>query len=158
MSDISIALDEANQLSFDVDIQGAKVEDTAARFIVGNAKDNMALSFPGIMKEGSVTVDVPVLAGVMEPGTRDCSLEFVIEGNRFFSPVKASVDFVLPVKVEAGLNKQASQAPKITAPVVTKIKVQKIAGTPKEAQAAPVGGLVKQLALLKELGRLQKPK
>lgn len=101
MGDISILLDEKKTLQFDVELQGIKTNKLQSRFIVEG--DELSLSFDGKFDNDTVTFNIPILAQVLEPNTYKCRLECIVEGEKFFTPIESDVEFILPVKVRAGL-------------------------------------------------------
>lgn len=102
MSDIEILLDEENTLQFEVEIQGISTKRLDSRFVV-ETPNNMDLSFDGSFEDGKVKVAIPILAQVVEADTYKCRLEFILEGEKYFAPMETEIDFIMPVKVRAGL-------------------------------------------------------
>jgi len=112
MSEIEILLDEENTLSFDVEIQGISTKNIKSRFVVETG-EQIDLSFDGKLEGGTVEVVIPILADLVEPGYKQCRLEIIAEGERFFIPLVTDVELVMPMKVRAGLqgNRQARKIP-----------------------------------------------
>jgi len=112
MSDISILLDEQNQLKFDVEVQGVSSSSIQPRFII--EADNMDLSFNGKFDNNQVTVDLPILAKALQTQQYNCRLEFVVEGEKFFRPMEATLDAVMPTRIRAGIANNNVSIPRQT--------------------------------------------
>ncbi len=137
MADIRILLDEQQQLTFDVEVQGVSSSRIQPRFIIET--DEMDISFSGKMIDGQVTVELPILSKTLETTEYNCRLEFIVEGEKFFTPMQATLDAVLPVKVRAGINSNTVVESKtdISVSAVT-INKPKITESPKKAVQKPV--------------------
>lgn len=132
MADIRILLDEQQQLTFDVEVQGVSSSRIQPRFIIET--DAMDISFHGKMIDNVVTVDLPILSKTLETTEYNCRLEFVVEGEKFFTPMEATLEAVLPVKVRAGINSNTVVESKSNISVSSvKINKPKVSTKPKKA-------------------------
>lgn len=102
MDTIELKLDEDNELSFSVVIEGTRGEPAKVRFVIED--NNMSVAFPGHTdSSGEVKVDVPSLKKIMSEGTYKGKLEVIAE-DRFFEPLKFNVDLKQSLKVEATIS------------------------------------------------------
>lgn len=149
METIPLALDENNDLTFQVVIQGAQERASSVRFVLEG--DRGALhSFKGDRTEGDkVQVVVPPLKPVMGEGVRQAWLEVIAE-ERFFIPLRLQVDLKESVKVVAASvvvvneSKRAPQQAGASATLLTKPvqkvkseRVAEVADKPKKAELKP---------------------
>jgi len=98
-NNITLVLDEQQSLEFDVDVQGVTTDNVDVRFVLESR--NINFSFPGKLNDGVVTIDIPILSKYLKPDTYNGKLEFVFEGQKYFSPMEAKVELIQPVKVKA---------------------------------------------------------
>jgi HK97 family phage prohead protease len=122
MSTVELLLDEQTELKFDMEIQGADARKALPRFVIET--DKMDLSFSGKMDGDTVVFDIPILANTLETNQYKCRLELVVEGDRFFTPMEATLDALLPVKVRAGLKGNKKVVEKKKNILVTGVKVK----------------------------------
>jgi hypothetical protein len=135
MSDISIRLDEQEELDFDISINVAsnnvnETKDVKVRFIV---EDNgINYTFDGYKKEGGgYGVRIPVMEKRMDAGNKSCILE-VICNNRYFPAWSGKVNFEKSIKVEAApVVKQQNTQPEV--------RVEGISKTFKDPEPVLVG-------------------
>jgi len=101
METIELNISEHNSLAFDVEITGISTDKVDVRFVVES--NNMDLSFQGKMENNSVTVDIPILSNIIKPDAYKGRLEFVLEGEKFFTPVETIVELIQPVSISASV-------------------------------------------------------
>jgi hypothetical protein len=102
METLELSLNETQELSFDVDIQGITNEKVDVKFIIET--DGMDLSFEGKMESGNVIVDLPILSETLKPKTYQAKMAFIIEGVRYFEPMRVMVDMIQPISITASVN------------------------------------------------------
>jgi len=120
MDTIELKLDEDNELSFSVVIEGTRGEPAKVRFIIED--NDMSLAFPGKAdSHGEVKVDVPSLKKMMNEGTYKGKLEVIAE-ERFFEPLKFNVDLKQGLKVEAAISTDKKRSSGVTVSAKTSIK------------------------------------
>lgn len=94
---IELDLEENNDLSFKVSIQGATQKPSAFRLIC--EADEMSFGFNGkVDDEGNVAFVIPAMKKhLSHESIYSCAVEVLIEG-RFFRPIKFDVKFKQPMK------------------------------------------------------------
>ena len=124
MSDISVRLDEQEELDFDISINVAsnnidEQRDVKVRFIVEDGGINYTFNARK-KEEGGYSVRIPVMEQKMHSGDKNCSLE-VICNNRYFPAWQGVVNFEKSVKVEAAIVRvNKKKEPEIKVESVTK--------------------------------------
>ena len=98
MSKISLMIDEENELTFQVQIEGTRPGEAKCRLML-ESKD-MSLVFDGNSTGDEVSVTLPPLDHVLKEGTYDMTLEVVVD-DRFFEPLKLQGEFEKRLKVTA---------------------------------------------------------
>jgi len=120
METIELKLDESNDLTFKVVVQGAREADTSVRFVLEGR--GMEYTLPGKhLGAGEINVQVPSLRKVLDEGTYKGRLE-VIADDRYFVPLQVNVDLKEALKVQAAVVTEASvptDSP-VTATIVSK--------------------------------------
>jgi len=118
MSDISLYLDQDNELKFNVSIEGSKPGTPKYR-LVFETKD-FSYAFNGVQSTtGEVTVVVPTMKNLMKEGNYSAQLEVMID-DRYFTPLQFDASFEQSVRVVA--EHTSRTAPKkvgVTASIVT---------------------------------------
>ena len=128
MSDISVRLDEQEELDFDISINVAsnnidEQRDVKVRFIVEDSGINYTFNARK-KEEGGYSVRIPVMEQKMHSGDKNCSLE-VICNNRYFPAWQGVVNFEKSVKVEAAIIKvNRNNEPEIKVESITKNEEQ----------------------------------
>ncbi len=102
METLELSLNETQELSFDVAIQGITNEKVDVKFVIET--NDMELSFDGIMENGSVLVNLPILSEILKPKTYQSKMIFIVENSRYFEPMHVMVDMVQPVSITASIN------------------------------------------------------
>lgn len=98
MSAISLMIDEENELTFQVQIEGTRPGEAKCRLML-ESKD-MSLIFDGSSTGEEVSVTLPPLDHILKEGTYDMTLEVVVD-DRFFEPLKLQGEFEKRLKVTA---------------------------------------------------------
>jgi len=98
MSKISLMIDEENELTFQVQIEGTRPGEAKCRLML-ESKD-MSLVFDGNSTGDEVSVTLPPLDHVLKEGIYDMTLEVVVD-DRFFEPLKLQGEFEKRLKVTA---------------------------------------------------------
>lgn len=96
---IDLDIDEANELLFKVQIQGAGPAGAKVRMVCESS--DVGFVFNGKAgPDGLVAFNLPVMKDKANEGVYQARVEVVVE-NRYFSPVQFQVNFKRPVKVVA---------------------------------------------------------
>lgn len=96
MDDIELKIDQDNELTFDVMIEGTSNPPSVIRLMCeGN---DFAYSFDGEIGDDGVSVAIPPMNERMVPGSYNARLEMVIEG-RYLVPIELPIRFKEAVKV-----------------------------------------------------------
>jgi hypothetical protein len=107
---IEIYLDKQSQLDVDVKVNGSdgKRFDPVVRLTL--IREDFRISLPATSNEnGSYTVSVPQLTGVLKPGKCEMEVEVLVDGKHFVpikgianlkEDIKPVVEFIEPPKVE----------------------------------------------------------
>tara|TARA_Y100000593_G_C4213348_1_gene288001 strand:+ start:192 stop:722 length:531 start_codon:yes stop_codon:yes gene_type:complete len=99
MSNIDLLLDEENELTFQLNIEGNAPGDAKCRLRLEN--DGIGLLFEANSHEkGEVTVVLPPLSHVIREGNYDMTLEVVVD-DKFFEPLTLTGSFEKSVRVTA---------------------------------------------------------
>lgn len=98
MSKINLMIDEENELTFQVQIEGTRPGQAKCRLMIES--HDMSLAFGGASSGGQVTVTLPPLDHVLKEGVYDMSLEVLVD-DRYFEPLKVQGEFEKRLKVTA---------------------------------------------------------
>ena len=99
MSSIDLSLDNNNEITFQVNIEGSSPALPSCRFLIEGSE--MSFAFPGeIEKNGVVHVNVPPLEKVLREGSYKSGLEVIVD-DRVFVPLEIEVNFEKSVRVTA---------------------------------------------------------
>jgi len=99
MEPVILHLDEDNELSFKVTVEGTENEEVGCRLIIENSSYN--LSFKGTMlPDGEVFVVIPTLGKILKEGTYASRLEVIVD-DRLFIPLTLDTRFKQALKVTA---------------------------------------------------------
>ena len=98
MSTIDLMIDEENELTFQVQIEGTRPGTAKCRLMLES--NDMSLAFDGQSTGDEVSVTLPPLDHVLKEGTYDMTLEVVVD-DRFFEPLKLQGAFEKRLKVTA---------------------------------------------------------
>ena len=109
MTTIDLMIDEENELTFQVQIEGTRPGTAKCRLMLESRE--MSLAFEGQSSGEEVSVTLPPLDHIIREGTYDMTLEVVVD-DRFFEPLKLQGAFEKRLKVTAESVKVKSK-PKI---------------------------------------------
>jgi len=99
MSSIDLSLDNSNEITFQVNIEGSSPAYPSCRFLIEGHE--MSFAFPGeIEKDGTVNVTVPPLEKILREGSYNSGLEVIVD-DRVFVPLELEVNFEKSVRVTA---------------------------------------------------------
>ena len=98
MSTIELMIDEENELTFQVQVEGTRPGTAKCRLMLESK--NMMLAFEGQSTGDEVSVTLPPLDHIIREGTYDMTLEVVVD-DRFFEPLKLQGAFEKRLKVTA---------------------------------------------------------
>ena len=98
MSTIDLMIDEENELTFQVQIEGTRPGKAKCRLMLESK--NMMLAFEGQSSGDEVSILLPPLDHIIKEGTYDMTLEVVVD-DRFFEPLKLQGAFDKRLKVTA---------------------------------------------------------
>ena len=99
MSSIDLMLDEENELTFQLSVEGTRPAEASARLILNN--DNLSLVFEAEeFSNGEVSVVLPPLQHVLKEGRYDMDLEVIVD-DRYFKPLTLEGNFEKGLVVKA---------------------------------------------------------
>ena len=98
MSMINLMIDEENELTFQVQIEGTRPGNSKCRLMLESK--GMSFAFEGNSSGDEVSVVLPPLDHVLKEGIYDMTLEVVVD-DRFFEPLKLQGEFEKRLKVTA---------------------------------------------------------
>ena len=122
MSKIDLLLDEENELTFQINIEGNSPGTAKCRLRLEN-KD-LGLLFEGdSQKAGEVSVVLPPLSHILREGDYDMILEVVVD-DKFFEPLSLTGSFEKSIKVtaEAVVRKPRRKQTRVTAETISETK------------------------------------
>jgi len=99
MSTIDLLLDEENELTFQINIEGNSPGSAKCRLMLENKGLNLLFEANSHQK-GEISVILPPLAHVLKEGEYDMKLEVVVD-DKFFEPLTLTGNFEKNVKVTA---------------------------------------------------------
>jgi hypothetical protein len=112
MEKIVLNLSERNTLNFEVEIDGITNEKVDVKFVVEN--EGMELAFDGVLNEGTVTIDIPIMSKMLEAKTYASKMVFIVENDKYFEPMHVMTEFVQPVSITTKLvEKSAKKTDKV---------------------------------------------
>jgi hypothetical protein len=99
MNPIEMLLDEENELTFQVNIEGNRPADASCRLRLDN--ESVGLMFEANKnQDGEITVVIPPLKHVLKEGIYDMSLEVIVD-DKYFQPLTIQGSFENSLKVTA---------------------------------------------------------
>ena len=99
MSDIDLLIDEENELTFDLKVEGTTPGSAVCRLVIES--ENMSLAFNSEPYNGEeVSVIIPPLGKVLKEGNYDMNLEVIVE-DRYFKPLTLVGNFEKRLRVSA---------------------------------------------------------
>ena len=99
MSDIDLMLDEENELTFQLNIEGSRPADAKCRLRIDQNDISLVLEAEKYVN-GEVIVIVPPLKNIVSEGTHNLELEVIVD-DKYFTPLQLTANFEKSVKVEA---------------------------------------------------------
>lgn len=119
MSKIDLLLDEENELTFQINIEGNSPGSARCRLRLEN-KDVDLLFEANSHEKGEVSVVLPPLTHILKEGDYDMTLEVVVD-DKFFEPLTLQGSFEKSVKVtaESIVRKPARKRTNVTASVLS---------------------------------------
>jgi hypothetical protein len=142
MSDISLYLDQDNELRFNVSIEGTRPGTPKYRLVFEGK--NCSYAFNGMQgAPGEVMFTIPSMKNTINEGRYHANLEVMID-DRFFTPLEFDASFEQAMKVTAeAVVRPVQKKPAVTASIVTstpQTQQKVILESPKQptpAQKAP---------------------
>ena len=119
MSKIDLLLDEENELTFQINIEGNTPGSAKCRLMLENKGLNLLFEANSHQK-GEISVILPPLAHVLKEGEYDMKLEVVVD-DKFFEPLTLTGNFEKNVKVtaEAVVRKTSKKLTNVTASMLS---------------------------------------
>jgi hypothetical protein len=109
MDKIDLDLDNENEMTFNVVIEGTRPGEPLCRLMIEN--DDMSLSMQGdFLPNNEVSIVIPPLKGMLKEGSYDSYLEVLID-DRVFIPLEMKINFEESVKVMAETVKRKKRKP-----------------------------------------------
>ena len=99
MSDIDLMLDEENELTFQLNIEGSRPAEAKCRLRIDHEHMGIVLEADS-HRDGEVIITIPPLNHVLSEGAHDIELEVIVD-DKFFTPLQMTANFEKSVKVEA---------------------------------------------------------
>jgi hypothetical protein len=121
-SKIDLMIDEENELTFQVNIQGTRPGSAKCRLMLESK--GMSLAFEGHNTGDEVSVVLPPLDHVLSEGVYDMTLEVVVD-DRYFEPLKIQGEFEKRLKVTAEAVKVKSKPRVSTSASLLEVKKSK---------------------------------
>jgi len=99
METIELDLDNENEMTFNVVIEGTRPGEPLCRLMIEN--DDMSFSMQGdFLPNNEVSILVPPLKGILKEGNYDSYLEVLVD-DRVFIPLEMKINFEESIKVVA---------------------------------------------------------
>ena len=121
MNQIDLMLDEENELTFQLNIEGTRPAEASCRLMI-EASD-MSVAFDASKTpDGEVSFVIPPLKNMLKEGVYDMNLEVIVD-DKYFRPLSIKGNFEKMVKVtaEAVVRKKR----KVTKPTASLVEVKK---------------------------------
>lgn len=118
MEIIELDLDNENEMTFNVVIEGTRPGEPLCRLMIEN--DDMSFAMQGDFLPGNeVSIVIPPLKGILREGSYESYLEVLVD-DRVFIPLEMKINFEQSVRVVAEAVKRKKRKPvKATARLVT---------------------------------------
>lgn len=122
MSNINLLLDEENEITFALTVEGTTNSPAKCRLLV--EKDDMTLMFePNYFQNDEVSVTIPALKHIFKEGECDLNLEVIVE-DKYFRPL--SMKAYLEKSVEVIAESKVVAKPRVQAAAsVSQVKVNR---------------------------------
>lgn len=125
-----LKLDEEHELDFSLNIYGTADQAKSVRFVVEG--EGYSVVFPGEYANGNVKVRIPKMKNILPSGVHECRMEVVV-GDKFFSPLRESVEFEPLIEVNASTTKVEKVKEEV---VVEHVKLTSKSTTPTKIEEA----------------------
>jgi len=122
MSEIDLLIDEENELTFQINVEGSRPASSKCRLFIENT--DMSLLFEASnVSSGEVSIVVPSLSHVLKEGKYDMILEVIVD-DKYFTPLtlKGNFERSLTVTAEAVTRKKSKKETKASAKLITSSK------------------------------------
>jgi len=133
MEAIDLHLDEDNELTFKVSLEGTDQADLRYQFVLEG--DRVEYGFPGsIDKSGEITVIVPPMKRALNEGAFSSRLEVIVD-DRIFTPLRMISQLKASVKIQAeSVARPVAQAPTVSTATLVESSVK----TRSKADVSPI--------------------
>lgn len=109
MNRINLDLDNENEMTFNVVIEGTRPGEPLCRLMIEN--EDLSFSMQGdFLPNDEVSIIVPPLKGILKEGSYDSYLEVLVD-DRVFIPLEMKIDFEQSIKVVAENVKRKKRTP-----------------------------------------------
>ena len=109
MDRIDLDLDNENEMTFNVVIEGTRPGEPLCRLMIEN--EDMSFSMQGdFLPNNEVAIVVPPLKGILKEGSYDSYLEVLVD-DRVFIPLEMKINFEESVKVMAETVRRKKRTP-----------------------------------------------
>ena len=109
MERIKLDLDNENEMTFNVVIEGTRPGEPLCRLMIEH--EDMSFSMQGdFLPNNEVSIVVPKLKGILKEGNYDAYLEVLVD-DRVFIPLELKIDFEESVKVMAEAVRRKKRKP-----------------------------------------------
>jgi len=146
MSEIDLLLDEENELSFQLSVEGTQPGTAKCRLTIDNSDIGLLFEADKV-KNDEVTFTLPPLKHVLKEGTYDMRLEVIVD-DKFFTPLTLTGNFEKRISVVA---ETIVRKPKRVEAKVTSASLVK--STPKKKQVVKESATPKKVKNLKKRNR-----
>ena len=124
MNRINLDLDNENEMTFNVVIEGTRPGEPLCRLMIEN--EDMSFSMQGdFLPNDEVSIIVPPLKGILKEGSYDSYLEVLVD-DRVFIPLEMKIDFEQSIKVVAESVKRKKRTPVKASASLVSANVKKI--------------------------------
>lgn len=124
MERIKLDLDNENEMTFNVVIEGTRPGEPLCRLMIEN--EDMSFSMQGdFLENNEVSIIVPKLKGILKEGNYDSYLEVLVD-DRVFIPLEMQIDFEESVKVVAESVKRKKRKAVTAAASLVSANVKKV--------------------------------
>ena len=118
MSDISLYLDQDNELKFNVAIEGSRLGTPKYRLVLESS--NLSYAFTGhALGNGEVSFTIPRMKNILKEGNYHANLEVMVD-DRFFTPLSFDAEFEESVRVTVeSAVRPVAKKPTVSAAIIT---------------------------------------
>ena len=124
MDKIDLDLDNENEMTFNVVIEGTRPGEPLCRLMIEN--EDMSFSMQGdFLPNNEVAIIVPPLKGMLKEGSYDSYLEVLVD-DRVFIPLEMKINFEESVKVMAETVRRKKRTPVTASASLVSAGVKKV--------------------------------